>query len=185
MNEQEMYVRVGQLATRVGYPMPAIERTTDPKVPAVRLKQGAVGPTMVLRCHTEELPGQVFDFLVTQDLVQARKGVLRRHWWGAYVIPLGLGLAVGTVTDWPAWLGFALVILVCTPVIGAVESVRRRAYLRTTDRLVVDVLGADEVSSALTWLAECQAWPKNLRWLWYGALPSPADRLRKLGVRTA
>jgi hypothetical protein len=184
VNEQELYVRVGELATRVGYPVPAIERTTDPKVPAVQLKQGTVGPTMVLKCHTEELPARVIDFLVTQDLVQARRGVLRGQWWGAYAIPLSAGLAIGTVTDWPLWSKFVVAALVWVLVLGAVNIVRVRRYLRATDRLVAEVLGADEVRSALNWLADCQPWPKNLRWLWYGAVPPPRDRLRMLELQT-
>jgi hypothetical protein len=61
----------------------------------------------------------------------------------------------------------------------------RRAFIRRSDRLVEDVLDGDEVRTALEWLADCQPWPKNLRWLWYGAVPPPTDRLRKLALQTA
>jgi hypothetical protein len=184
VNEQQMYVRVGELATRVGYPMPAVERTTDPKVPAIYLKQGAVGPTMMLKGLTEELPPQVFDFLVTQDLVQAREGMHRKRWW-FYVICLATGLLTGFASVGPFWVSVVVVLTACYLVATTVTIVARRTYLRRSDRLVVDVLGADDVRSALDWLADCQPWPKNLRWLWYGAVPPPVDRLRKLDLETA
>jgi hypothetical protein len=187
VNEQEMYVRVGELATRVGYPMPAIERTTDPKVPAVQLKEGAVGPTMVLRCHTEDLPPQVIDFLVTQDFVQARAGGLRNRWrfnlvgFGCAIV---VWVAVLALTEWSTWTRLAVVLLASYLLNYLVVFVWRRRYLRWSDREVEGVLGGD-AWWALNWLAESQSCPKNLRWLWYGAMPTPADRLRNVTLQTA
>ncbi|MEV6281941.1 hypothetical protein [Kribbella sp. NPDC051770] len=183
MNEQEMYVRVGELATRVGYPMPSIERT-DQRAPMVQLKAGAVGPTMILRCHAEELPPQVFDFLVTQELVQARQGGLKHKW---LVVPIALagGLALGTATDWPGWVVWIVLMAIYYLGIRVFNTVWRRRYIWRSDRMVTEILGGDEMRSALHWLDECQPWPKNLRWLWQGATQPPADRLRRLGLLSA
>lgn len=183
VNEQELCVRVGELATRVGYPMPAIERTTDPKMPAVQLKQGQVGPTMVLKCHTEELPPQVIDFLVAQDFVQARAGGFRNRMrlnLVGFGISFAVMVAVVVLTPWSTLTRFAVGIAAGYLLNYLVVLVWRRRYMRWSDRAVEEVLGSAEARWALNWLAETQACPKNLRWLWYGAMPLPADRLRTL-----
>ncbi|HZX05717.1 hypothetical protein [Kribbella sp.] len=85
MNQQEFASQVGELAARIGYPMPSVDWSTDKKYHArgiVLDPNGAFGQTLHVHRRVEEsMPAVVQEFLVAQELLQARLGLWRQRRW--------------------------------------------------------------------------------------------------------
>ena len=191
VNDQELFQRVGELATRVGYPVPAINRTdaaNDGPYACVHVGSKSVGPTMHLRSDVGEIRGEVLDFLVAQELVAARNGVFdqRRR------LQVGLGVVYGfsaVILVWVTDVGFPLNLLMAVSayflIHRVVAGVWWRWFLRRVDQSLVELLGVTVVADGLRWTSALQDWPKDLRWLWRGAPPGPMDRLAWLRTTPA
>jgi len=85
VNEQEFALRVGELATRIGYSIPSVEWSADKKYCARGIMldpNGAFGETLyVYRGIEQSMPVHVQDFLIAQEFTQARLGVWRQRRW--------------------------------------------------------------------------------------------------------
>jgi hypothetical protein len=187
-----MLVRVGELAGRVGFPMPAVSEVECVEgEECVSLRVGAAGGT-TLALHSgfeERFPAGVVDFLVAQALVQARQGVFRQLQWiktGRTVLGVLVGALAVLLTAQllePLWLAF-LVAMAVGYVVGTainllIAMIWGRWFSRRSDRTLVDVLGKAHVVETLRWYADCPR-PPLLRYLKAGAPPTVAERLRWL-----
>jgi hypothetical protein len=197
VNDAELFLRVGELAGRVGYPMPSIspgEGTTSEACICLRTDGGGPG-TLVLHDHVDEVfPRAVRDFLITQEFVQARAGVLRHRRRikrsetviggvaalsavliaGRFVASAMLAGVLGLAV---AYLGMAVLHLL---LVGAWS----RWFTRRSDQTLVEILGRQQVVEALQWFAARKP-PFHPRWLWNGAPPHAPERLRWLAKEGA
>jgi hypothetical protein len=184
VNEQELFLRVGELAGRIGYPMPSI-KMVDPRGRLyVLLKpKGSVGPVLELRSDVGEIPAGLLDFLIAQDLVGGSLGAARfnrrqRALIGTLTLLIGL-LVFLNFPFWESWL----ILLVVAPLFGtAVSAVATRILIRRMDRRLAEVLGRERFAEALRELDTAGSWRRGLRWLWRGAIPLPPERLGWLKV---
>ncbi|MEV6417365.1 hypothetical protein [Kribbella sp. NPDC051718] len=201
MNEQEMFLRVGELAGRVGYPMPTINWVEGVAgEDCIRLTLNPAGAAILtVHDHVGEVHSvEEQEVLITQLLVHARLRVDR--WakrrrsieWGLVAV-LGLvgGVVSNRVTDnwWLGWFGAFLILPVAFLLGHLLASfVLVRRFFRRADPALVEVVGRDRVVAWLTsHLAEKMpsGWQYRLRWLLAGWPPSAAERLRMLGEKVA
>lgn len=195
MNDQDFAFRVGELATRIGYSIPSIDWTADKKYCARGIMldpNGAFGETLhVYRGVEQSMPVHVQDFLIAQEFTQARLGAWRqrrRLQWAMTALAIVLGfVAVGRAVRWTDsyFVGFLVgctgAYLVWAGVRLVVSAVWSRWMTRRCDPRLVELLGRDEVMSALRWWVD-SGWRPSVRWLLGGAVPTPAERLRRLGT---
>ena len=153
---------------------------------------GAFGETLyVYRGIEQSMPVHVQDFLIAQEFTQARLGVWRQRRWllgtmNALAIVFSF-VAVGRAVRWSDsyvvgfLIGCAGAYLVWAGVRLVVSAVWSRWMVRRSDPRLVELLGRDEVLSALSWWVD-SGWRPSVRWLLGGALPTPRERLRRLGT---
>jgi hypothetical protein len=82
VNEQEMFLRVGELAGRVGYPMPTVNWVEGViGEDCIRLQENRQGVAMLtVHDHVNEFGSErEQELLITQELVRARLGIFRQR----------------------------------------------------------------------------------------------------------
>jgi hypothetical protein len=197
VNEQKLFLRVGELAGRVGYPMPTVNWVEGViGEDCIRLQENGTGAA-VLTVHNhvdEHHSAEEQELLVTQLLLHARLGASRQarrlktmERILSFVLGVGLVLVASRVMDsfWLAFLvafaaGYAVMQVVHVLLVG----VWVRRFFRRADRALAEVAGRDRV---VAWLKAHLGDPRptslrlRLRWLRHGAAPSAAGRLRMLG----
>lgn len=193
MNQQEFAAKVGELATRIGYPMPSVDWSSDKKYHdrgVVLDPNTAFGPTLhVHYCAENSMPAEVREFLVAQEFVQARLGVWRhrRLMKNLVLVVAGvLGFVVVVATAGTTSFSVAAFLAGCavawvsiTAIQIGIVAVWSRWFVRRADRQLVEVLGRERVVSALGWWVRI-GWRPSVRWLLNGATPTAKERLRRL-----
>jgi hypothetical protein len=177
VNEQDFATRVGELATRIGYPMPSVE-WTDHRGPYMRIDERRVaGPVLRLRPEVAQWCSSLRDVTIAQMMLCARFGMSRHHRqlkiWGfglTAAVAFVLGVRFGPwVYVWPlvAWVLFT-----------AASAIYARRLFRKVDPELVGMFGPDVVLEALEHL-RCPLTPARfLGWLWGGAGVLPAERIK-------
>ncbi|MGW6200706.1 hypothetical protein ACWF0M_31485 [Kribbella sp. NPDC055110] len=177
MNEQEMYIRVGELATAIGYPMPSIEWTEARGRVVAFDEQRVAGPALRLRPEAAHWCSSLRDVLIAEILLSARFGAYRQQrqfkiWVTAVTAAVGfvLGLSVGGSAIW-WWIPAAWVLFT------AFSAVYSRRLARKVDARMVEILGPETVLEGLE-QRQFRLGPANfLRWLWSGAGTLPSERI--------
>lgn len=179
MNEQELFLRVGELAGRSGCTMPSIKMVDPGDRLYVALKpEGSVGPVLELRSDVGEISAGLLDFLIAQELVGAGLGAVRFYRLQK-VLLLTLSGLVGLwfFINYPLWEA-VLILLIVGPLLAiAVSAVGIRIFARRVDRRLAEVLGRERFAGALVELDAAVSRRRGLRWLWQGAVPLPPERL--------
>jgi hypothetical protein len=181
VNEQDLFLKVGELATRTGYPMPSIRMVDAPRQNFVRLKpQGSVGPVLELRPEIWEIPAGRLEFFIAQDFVGFGLGV-QRHRRGQLLVAAAIG-GIGTMLVdhfFGGSVAFLTLFLVFPPLWTVATAVWLRVFQRRVDRRLTELFGRDWLESALQELVDVWHWhwQWRLRWVWNGAPPLPPERL--------
>jgi hypothetical protein len=196
MSQQQIVAKVGELAGRVGYPVPTVNW-----VPAVAGQHSILlqddGRTLVVHDRVdEEYSEKEQDLLIAQELVQARLGGPRQRRWiktaesviGCAVIALAILVMRQSVSSW--WQAYLLATLCGYAVWTALQVLLlagwTRWFTRRSDRTLADVIGRDQVVAWLRATAEDRSKPSaavRARWVLDGAPPRAAERLRMLGEK--
>lgn len=181
MNEQELLVSVGQLAGRVGYPIPSIEVIDRTDTTYVLLKpRGIAGPVLQVRRDAAEIPPERLEFLIVQDLVGASFGPRHGRIAQAALWTMVVLIGAGTSYFLSVWAGLVALGLAYYPGSIGVTAVSVRIFQRRTDRRIAEVLGAERLAEALQELVDAGTWRHTLGWLVRGAYPQPPERLKWL-----
>lgn len=160
------------------------------------LRADGRGPgTLLLHDHVDEMfPHPVRDFLITQEFVQARAGVLQ-HRRRIKIIEKIIG-GVATLSAvliagqfvasalLAGVLGFAVAYLGIAVLHILLVGTWSRWFTRRSDQTLVEILGRQQVTEALEWYAARKP-PFHPRWLWNGAPPNAPERLRWLAKEGA
>lgn len=197
VNEQELVLRVGELAGRVGYPVPAVSWVRGVAGEHCVLLQEDGRTLLLHETVDEQHSAPERDLLIAQELIQARQGGPRHRRWikmGEALVGGGLGIAAVQIMRQQVdsvWLAYSLAMgsayvgwMVFHVVVGVVWT---RWFTRRADRALAEVVGRDQV---VQWLRGIAAMPLKasarlrLRWILRGAPPLAAERLRMLGERT-
>jgi hypothetical protein len=200
VNEQELFLRVGELTGRVGYPMPTVNWVKGVVgEPCIRLQETREGTaTLTVHDHVDEFhPEEEQDLLITQELVRARVGAFRglqRLKVAAVISSYVIGAVAALVSHlvggelWQVLL-LSLVFwyLGLTAVKLLMNLVWARRFNRRADLVLVEVVGRERFVAWMTSHADFQpAWFRGwFRWVLSGAPPLPAERLRMLEERPA
>jgi hypothetical protein len=184
VNEQELFLRVGELATAAGYPIPSIE-WTDRRGPYVAVdERGVAGPVLRLRPEVSQWCSSVQDLMIAQMLLCARFGMYRHHRqlkiWG-FVLTGAVGVVLAVLYGPYAYV-WALVAWVLFTGISAVSA---RRLLRKVDPRLVEILGPDVVLEALEHLRSPLTPVGFFRWLGAGAGALPGERITWLQASAA
>jgi hypothetical protein len=178
VNEQELFLNVGELAFRIGSPMPSVTVIDNLYTPYVRVRRrGAVGPTLEVRSDAHEIPAQRLEFLVAQDLVHLVLRTDRLHWWRAAAWLLGVPVVIWLHLRYGILVSLPIGFLVCVAVWIAATAVITRISMRRVDGRLAEVFGEAWLADALQELTDVWTWRRDVRWLWGGALPQPPERL--------
>lgn len=191
-----MFLRVGELAGRVGYPMPTVQWIEGVLgEECIRFEEAQAGlSVLTIHDHVDEFyPAQVRDLLITQMLLHGRMGVFRQRRrlktadtvLGAVI---GFGIVMVGSRLMALWLAFLVAVAVSYIAVQVVHVLLamawRRWFIRRADKALVELLGREQVMS---WLRGQAAAPSasaplraRLRWLQLGAPMDPARRLRLL-----
>ncbi|MEV8375330.1 hypothetical protein AB0P21_21530 [Kribbella sp. NPDC056861] len=196
MSQQQIVAKVGELAERVGYPVPTVNW-----VPAVAGQHSILlqddGRTLVVHDRVDdEYSEQERELLIAQELIQARLGGPRQRRW-IKTAESGVGGGAGVVAALlirqevsSTWLA-CLLALGCAyvfwtafhAVLGATWT---RLFTRRADRALADVIGRDRVVAWLRAIADNPSKPSAVvqaRWILDGAPPRAAERLRMFGEK--
>ncbi|WP_343973287.1 hypothetical protein [Kribbella koreensis] len=198
MNEQEMFLRVGEWAGRIGYPMPTINWVEGViGEDCIRLQENSHGvATLTVHDHVNEFSTEEEqELVIVQGLVQARLGPARgrRRLKVAMTV---LGGVVGIVAILLAgrfvenyWLSLLLALacayVVMVPVQVLMNFFWCRWMSRRADTAFVEAVGRERVVAWLTLHAAHRParFRARIRWVLLGAPPLAAERLRMLGEK--
>ena len=188
VNEQEYAVRVGELATAVGYPLPSIRWVEGAEVWAVLGPSGVAAPVLQLDHRVSQWCSALFDLVVAEAMQRAALG-MRRHQWIFRVGYFCLGaisvVLVARLTGWPLLPGLALSFAVVIVGVLLSSAAYARWLYRRVDRRLVEILGPETMREGLEHMVRPMNAGNVLRWLWAGAGVLPAERLRWLNVSGA
>lgn len=182
MNDQQLFLRVGELAAAVGCPMPAITRVNfSPRTPPAQVSDGTVGPDLKLRSDAEKWCPEALDVIVAQALLAYRMGLPRHHrWFKRAEIVAGAALMLAAVQLWPIYVAWPVAVFVVILLHLAASAVYSRWLTRRLDLQMLPVLGAAVTAEGIRHLSFPMK-PGNLtRWLWSGAGALASERLRWL-----
>jgi hypothetical protein len=161
VNDQALLSRVADLATRTGFPVPAV----TPDRAAKRAGIAFDPKTRVLHVPPDaeqKYPPYLQDFLIAQEFVQTRLGVHEKtqrmrivNKVILVVVYLAVMIAV-LILFKGSWLAIAAAVV---PLIAFAIALNffitylwTQPFLRGSDQQLVTILGPDAVRSALTWL---------------------------------
>ncbi|MFF0264543.1 hypothetical protein [Kribbella sp. NPDC004536] len=182
MNDQQLFLRVGELAAAVGCPMPAITRVDlSPRTVPAQVSDGMVGPDLKLRSDAEKWCVEALDVVIAQALLAYRLGVPRHHrWFRRATFVVGAALMLAGLSVWPIYVAWP--VAVCGGILlhVAASAVYSRWLMRRLDLLMLPVLGAAAMAEGIRHLSFPMKPGTLARWLWSGAGPLASERLRWL-----
>lgn len=184
MNEQEFARRAGELATRIGYPMPSVE-WADRRGRYVTIdERRASAPVLLMRPEVAQWCSSLRDVMIAQTMLCARFGMYRHHRqlkiWGfglTAAVALVLGFRFGSwAYVWP---------LVAWALLTAASAIYARRLFRKVDPELIGIFGPAVVLEALE-QQRCPLTPASfLGWLWGGAGVLAAERIKWLRASVA
>ncbi|GAA1586979.1 MULTISPECIES: hypothetical protein [Kribbella] len=184
MNDEHLFLRVGELAAAVGCPMPSISRVEcTPRTHLARVTGGTVGPDLHLRSDAEQWCAELRDLMIAQALLAYRMGAHRhRRWFKLADFIAGVVLGGFAVSLWPFQLAAPLAMCAVILLHIAAVAIYSRWFTRRVDRQLLPVLGAAAMAEGMRHLSFPMKPVNVLRWLWSGAAPLASERMRWLQV---
>ncbi|TDC32197.1 hypothetical protein [Kribbella albertanoniae] len=128
MNEQAYAVRVGELATAVGYPLPSIRWVENAELWAVLGPQGVAAPVLQLDRRVSQWCAALFDLVVAEGLQRAAFGMHRHHRIlrvGYFFLGAGSAVAVGRLSGLPLAPGIAVALAVTVLTVLLISATMR------------------------------------------------------------
>ncbi|TCC16498.1 hypothetical protein [Kribbella speibonae] len=182
MNDQELFLRVGELATAAGCPMPAITRVEcSPRTLPAKVQPGTVAPELLLRSDAEQWCVEARDLAITQALLAYRMGLPRHlRWYKRVQAVAGCLLAMVATAQWGFLVGAPLALTLFVSLNLVASAIHSRRFVQRLDRQMLPILGADVMAQGLRHMYRPLKPAGVLRWLWAGAEPRGSERLRWL-----
>lgn len=182
MNDQELFLRVGELATAAGCPMPAITRVEcSPRTLPAKVQPGTVAPELLLRSDAEQWCVEARDLAIAQALLAYRLGLPQhRRWYKRVQVVVGGVLALLATVQWGYLVGVSVVMALLVLLNIVASAILSRWFIRRLDGRLVPILGARAMAVGLRHMYRPLKPAGVLRWLWAGAEPRGSERLRWL-----
>ncbi|TDD58765.1 hypothetical protein E1263_17795 [Kribbella antibiotica] len=183
MNEQELAVRVGELAAATGCPV-ASGRWEPGGGQPLRLERKSGAAVLVLRPVVAEWCSALQEFMIAQLLVATSLGV-RRHFkvfkFGGWIAGAVLGAAGAYYFG---AIGIVVAVLALGLVMTAILWAYHRSLTRRVDERLLPILGPVVMRSGLEHLACKLSIGQRILWVLNGAPPRGGQRMRWVGTRT-
>jgi hypothetical protein len=188
VNEQELTVRVGELATAVGYPLPSITWVDNAKIWAVLRPRGVAAPVLQLDRRVSQWCTPLFDLVVAESLQRAAFGMHRHHrilQVGYLVMAAASVVVVDRLFALPLLPEWAVTMAAVVLAVLLISATYARWLYRRVDRRLREILGTEALREGLEHVRRPMNAANVLRWLWAGAGVLPGERLRWLNASVA